>query len=383
MAGKRDYYEVLGVAREASAKDIAAAYRKLAIKYHPDSNPGDEDATEHFKEAAQAYEILGDAEKRARYDRYGHAGVEGVATHFDGVQDILDHFFGGGIFDGLFGGGGRARRKRRGADLRCDVTLTLEEAALGAKKTVEFTRSKLCDECEGAGTEAGSERQTCRRCGGAGQVEVVSSSSFFGMRSVVRTSCNVCQGTGSVIVRPCKKCRGHGYVAGKVTRDVNIPAGVDDGTPLRLNGEGEPSPDGGPPGHCYCVISVKPHPIFQRRGQDLYVEVPITYSQAALGATIEIPTLEGADELEIPRGTESGAVFRRRGKGMPDPHGGARGELLVQTYIETPKKLTKQQEKLLRELAELEHANVSPRRKSFLQRIRDYMLGDGESEEQN
>ncbi len=379
MATKRDYYEVLGVQRNASEKDIASAYRKLAIKYHPDSNPGDENATEKFKEAAEAYEVLSDREKRARYDQYGHAGVEQGVHHYHDVEEIFEAFgdiFGGSIFGDLFGGGRRRRRHRRGADIRCDVTLTLEEAYRGITKTVQFSRSKQCDTCSGSGSEPGSGRETCRRCGGHGQV--VQSAGFVR----VQTTCPACQGAGSLITNPCDNCRGHGFVAGSVKLDVVIPPGVDNGMRVRLGGEGEPSPDGGPPGDCYCVISVRQHRLFQRDGSNLILQLPITYTQAALGATIEVPTLDGADQLEIPKGTQSGEVFRRRSKGMPDPHGTRAGDLLVQTFIETPKKLTARQEELLRELAELENKNVTPHRKSILEKISDYLFADKDEEAQ-
>lgn len=373
MAAKRDYYEVLSVARDASQRDVANAYRKLAIKFHPDSNPGDEQAVERFKEAAEAYEVLSDADKRARYDQYGHAGVDGGAPHFQDVEDIFEAF--GGLFGSLFGGGGgRSRRQRRGSDVRCDVTISLEEAARGVTKTVRFNRSEPCEKCHGSGSQPGSQHETCRRCGGQGQV--VQQMGFVR----VQTTCPTCRGAGAMITDPCDGCRGRGHVSSRVQRDVPIPPGVDDGSRLRLRGEGEPSPDGGPRGDCYCFIAVRRHRIFHRDGSNLVLQLPISYSQATLGANIEVPTLEGRDELDVPRGTQSGEVFRLAGKGMPDPHGGRRGDLLVQTYIETPKKLTRRQEELLREFAELEQANVSPHRKSFLEKIRTYFVGGEDSE---
>lgn len=376
MVTKRDYYEVLGVPRSASQKEIAAAYRKLAIKYHPDSNRGDQQATEMFKEAAEAYEVLSDTDKRARYDQFGHAGVDSGAPHFTSAEDIFEAFgdiFSGGMFGDLFGRSRRTRRARRGADVRCDVTLDLEEAARGVSKNVEFLRSTLCDQCRGTGSRPGSSRETCRRCGGHGQV--VQSAGILR----VQTTCPACQGAGSVITDPCTNCRGNGYVAQKVKLNVVIPAGVDDGMRVRLSGEGEPSPDGGPPGDCYCFISIRRHRLFQRDGKNLILQFPMGFSQAALGATVEVPTLDGRDELAIPAGTQSGEVFRLRGRGMPDPQGGRVGDLLVQTYIETPKKLTPRQEELLREMADLEHANVTPHRKTFLEKLRDYFSSSGES----
>jgi molecular chaperone DnaJ len=375
MADKADYYEVLGVSRTATAKEIAAAYRKKAIKFHPDSNPGDEDATRKFKQAAAAYEVLSDADKRARYDRYGHAGLEGSTTQFHDVEDILEAFgdmFGGGIFGDFFGGGRRGRRAHRGHDIRCEVTLDLEEAARGIDKKVEFERSRACGQCDGSGAAPGSSRETCRRCGGHGQV--VQAAGILR----VQTTCPTCRGAGTVVARPCQKCRGSGFVAGAVQRDVHIPAGVDNGIRLRLSGEGEPSPDGGPPGDCYCFIHVREHALFHRDGSHLVLQLPIAYSQAALGATIEVPTLDGPDALTIPAGTQSGEVFRLRKRGMPDPNGGPRGDLLVQTFIEVPKKLNANQEVLLRQLAELERSEVTPHRRSFLNKLRDYFASTEE-----
>ncbi len=376
MSDKTCYYDILGVPRSASTQEIASAYRKLAIRYHPDSHPGDEDATEKFKQAAEAYEVLSDATKRARYDQYGHMGVDGSATQFHSVDDILDAFgdmFGGSVFGDFFGGGSRrGRRVHRGHDIRCQLTLNLEEAARGATKRVEFQRSKPCGRCDGTGAMPGSTRETCRRCGGHGQV--VQAAGILR----VQTTCPSCRGSGTVISHPCNQCRGTGYEAGQVAIDVAIPAGIDDGMRVRLPGEGEPSPDGGPPGDCYCFVSVREHPLFHRDGTHLVLQLPITYTQAALGATIEVPTLSGPDNLTIPEGTQSGEVFRLRKRGMPNPHGGVKGDLLVQTYIEVPKKLNERQEVLLRQLAELEHADVTPQRKSFLDKLRNYFAPSGE-----
>ena len=372
MAAKRDYYEVLGVSRSASQKDIANAYRKLAMKFHPDANPGNPEATERFKEAAEAFEVLNDGEKRSRYDQFGHAGVDGGATHFHDVEDIFEAFgdiFSGGLFGDLFGGGrrrGGGRRQRRDADVRCDVTLDLEEAAHGVTKSVEFNRSKPCGTCGATGLKPGTSRESCRRCGGRGQV--VQSAGILR----VQTACPACQGAGSIITDPCPDCHGHGFVPSAVKLNVAIPAGIDHGMRVRLPGEGEPSPDGGPSGDCYCFVSVRPHPLFERDGRHLILRVPITYSQAALGATLEVPTLSGPQELRVPPGTQPGEVFRLRSQGLVDPRGGARGDLLVQTYIEIPKRVSARQEVLLRELAELENTDVSPHRKTFLEKLRDY-----------
>jgi molecular chaperone DnaJ len=377
MAAKRDYYEILGVSRNASEKEIATAYRKLAIKYHPDTNSGDAEATEKFKEAAEAYEVLSDSDKRSLYDQYGHAGLEarGGARQFTDVSDIFEAFgdlFGMGDLFGGFGGGRRRTRQRRGSDVRCDVTLTLEEAAQGVTKKVEFTRSQRCDTCHATGSRPGSSPQPCRRCGGRGQV--VQSAGILRVQS----TCQACRGSGIVITDPCPDCRGAGYVQDRVKLSVALPAGIGDGMRVRLQGEGEPSPDGGPAGDCYCFVTVRPHRLFQRDGNHLILKLPITYSQAALGATIDVPTLTGRDQLEISRGTQSGKVFRLAGRGMPDPHGGPVGDLLVQVYIEVPEKLTPRQEELLRELAEVEQANVTPHRKSFLEKLTSFLSGESE-----
>lgn len=369
MAAKRDYYEVLSVSRTASSDEIASAYRRLAIRYHPDKSPGDSQAIERFKEAAEAFEVLGDEEKRARYDRYGHAafeGGQGGATHFTDVQDIFSAF--GDIFGDLFGGAGDAgrRRVRRGRDVRCDVTLSLHEAAAGVKKAVRFERHELCGRCEGHGAEPGTDKESCRTCGGHGQV--VQAAGI--MR--IQTTCPACHGEGVLVREPCAACRGRGVTLKKVVTEVTIPAGVDDGMRVRITGQGEPSPNGGPPGDCYCFISLLHHPLFERQGPNLICRIPITYPQAALGATLEVPTLQGREELKIPPGTPSGEVFRIRAKGMPDPRRRGLGDLLVQVDIEVPSRLTPQAEELLRELAEEEKANVAPHRKSFFEKLKDY-----------
>ena len=369
MAGKRDYYEILGVSRDASDKEISNSYRKLALKYHPDSHPGDDDAVHRFKEAAEAYEVLSDAEKRARYDQYGHAGLEGGAPQFTDVEDIFEAFgdiFSGGLFGDLFGRRRGGRRVRRGSDVRCDVTLDLEQAAAGVTKQVEFSRSKQCVTCDGSGLAAGASREACRRCGGRGQV--VQSAGILR----VQTACPACQGAGSTITDPCRDCRGNGYVAAPAQLDVAIPAGIDDGMRVRLTGEGEPSPEGGPPGDCYCFIKVLPHRLFQRDGTHLILQLPITYSQAALGAVMDVPTLNGREQLNIPAGTQHGEVFHMRGRGMSDPRGGTKGDLHVQAFIEVPKQLSDEQETLLRELAEIEQSQVTPHRRSFLEKLREY-----------
>lgn len=367
---KRDYYEVLGVTRNSTEREISKAYRKLAVKFHPDSNPGDEEASTNFKEAAEAYEILSDADKRARYDRFGHQGVEGAGQQFGSAEDIFAAFgeiFGGGGGGGLFGDFfGRGSRVRRGADIRVDVDLTLEEAAAGVNRTIQFHRKAACETCSGSGSQPGSQPEHCQQCGGRGQV--VHSRGILSVQS----TCPVCRGAGKIIVNPCNDCHGGAYIDRAVELDVSIPAGVDDGMRVRLTGEGNPSGGDGPAGDCYCFISVQPHRLFHRDGLNLILQMPITYTQAALGAEIEVPTLSGPDTVKVPRGTQSGAVFKLSGKGMPHPQNRGQGDLLVQTFIETPKKLSAEQEKVLRELAELEETEVLPERKNFLERIKEY-----------
>lgn len=374
MAQKRCYYEVLQVSRSASEQEIATSYRKLAIKYHPDKNPGDEEAIAQFKEAAEAFEVLSDSQKRQRYDQYGHAGVEdGGGAHFHDVSDIFEAFgdiFGGGMFGDIFGGGGgRGRRVRRGRDVQTQIALTLFEAARGTTKQIEFNRHRQCDTCTGSGAAPGSGTDNCDYCGGRGQV--IQSSGILRMT----TTCPACHGAGQVIRERCGDCRGEGFVPEKVTREVEIPAGVDTGMRIRVTGEGEPSPNGGPPGDCYCLIDVEEHELFHRDGPNLICRLPITFAQAALGATVEVPTLDGPQDMTVPEGTQPNDVFTLRRQGMPDPRGGSRrGDLLVQVQIEIPKKLTSRQEELLRELADLEHAHVTPHRKSFLDKLRDYFV---------
>jgi molecular chaperone DnaJ len=374
MAGKRDYYEVLGVGKNANQKEIADAYRKLALKFHPDRNPGNPDVAEHFKEAAQAFEVLGDDEKRSRYDRFGHAGVEGGVHQFGDVNDIFEAFgdvFGGGLFGDLFGnrGGSRGgRRPRKGGDVSCEITLDLFEAARGVSKTIQIERHETCVDCSGTGAKSGSKPESCKYCGGRGQV--VQSSGIFR----VQTTCPACQGAGTLIKDPCASCRGTGFTLKRVKREVVIPAGVDHHMRVRLAGEGEPSPNGGPPGDCYCIINLLDHQLFERDGHDLVCRIPISYAQAALGATIEVPTLEGPEEIDIAAGTQPGDVLKLRRRGMPDPRGRGRGDLLVVMQLEVPKSLSGKQEKLLRELAAEEKSNVSAHRKSFLEKLKEYFV---------
>ncbi len=343
------------------------------MKYHPDSNPGDEEAIDRFKEAAEAFEVLNDADKRSRYDRFGHAGLNGShgAHHFNDVEDIFSAF--GDLFGDLFGGGGGRQRGRqqKGRDVRCDVTLTLKEAANGVTKTVEFQRHDRCEKCSGSGA-AGQPPRSLQLLPRPRPRHPIS------RHRPHPNHVPACHGEGSTIKHPCTACRGSGQVLKKVTTEVQIPPGVDDEMRVRITGEGEPSPNGGPPGDCYCFINVLPHPLFERDGQHLVCRIPITYAQAALGTTLEVPTLDGRGEVEIPAGTQSGGVFKLGGKGMPDPRRRGLGDLLVQVIIEVPKKLSKEEKALLREFAELEHKNVAPERKSFFAKLKDYFTADEE-----
>ncbi len=376
MASTRDYYEVLGVPRDATPEQIKKAYKKLALANHPDRNPGNAEATERFKEAAEAFEVLNDTRKRARYDQYGHAGVQGNGggAGFHDVNDIFEAF--GGMFGDLFGGGQSSRgRTRRGDHLQVSVTIDLLEAANGCTREIEFSRNEVCDECDGSGAKPGTAPENCDYCGGHGQV--VQSQGFFR----VQTTCPACRGKGTTIRDKCGTCRGTGREKKKHKQNVRIPAGVDTGNQLCIRGEGEPGigPNGqagGPRGDLYVDIRVKKHPLFEREGTELFVNIPITYTQAVLGANIEVPQLEGRHDLNIPAGTQSGEIFRLRGQGLPDPHGGRKGDLHVVVALEVPKKVDSEQEELLRKLAEHEKINVSPHRKSFFETLKDYFTDD-------
>lgn len=377
MASKRDYYEVLGVPRDASPSDIKKSYRKLALENHPDRNPGDDEATNRFKEAAEAFEVLSDSQKRSRYDQYGHAGVSGNgAGGFHDVSDIFEAF--GDLFGGFGMGGGRRggrSRARRGEHLRSSLTIDLLDAASGCTRSLKLARHKSCSVCHGTGAEPGSSPEACDYCGGAGQV--VQSQGFFR----IQTTCPACRGEGTIVRSKCDDCRGSGFELEHVELEVKVPAGIDNGMQLCLRGEGERGPRGGPPGDLYVDIIVEEHPLFHREGSTLTCRIPITFTQAALGTELEIPVLDGRDVLTIPPGTQPGESFRLRGQGMPDPHGGRRGDLFVEVLVEVPHELSEEQETLFRQLAELEHADVSPHRKSFFEKLKDYFAPHDEAEE--
>ncbi len=374
---KRDYYEVLGLNREATADELKKAYRQMALRYHPDKNPGDDEAERRFKEAAEAYEVLSDPAKRQRYDRYGHAGMDGAGVHnFRSAEDIMSAFseiFGDGLFGGMFTQ--RRRGPRPGQDLLMRLEIDLLEAARGATKPIELTRQEICDECQGSGARKGTSPVTCDYCRGQGQV--VQSRGFF----QVATTCPACGGDGKRIVDPCPKCKGSGKTLSNAHLKVDIPSGVDTGMWLQLRNQGEPGDPGAPRGNLRIQIQVRPHRFFERRGNDLICQVPISFPQAALGADIEVPTLDGTERLMIPRGLQSGEILKMKGRGMPDLNGRGRGDLLVEAAIETPRKLSPRQEELLRQLAELDHEEVSPRRKGFFEKLRDYFTEEAESPE--
>jgi molecular chaperone DnaJ len=366
---KRDYYGVLGVSREADGEEIKRAYRRLAMQYHPDRNVGNPEAEEKFKEAAEAYEILHDAEKRQRYDRYGHAGLEGMnVPHFNDAQSVFDLF--GDLFGDLWGGQRRRHGPQPGRDLQVTIEVELLEAARGTHKTVAIAREELCTECSGSGSRRGTQPVTCRRCGGRGVV--VQSQGFFRLQQ----TCRGCGGRGAVIADPCTECSGSGRVLVRRSLEVSVPPGVDNGTRVRLTGEGEAGEVGAPRGDLYCVIRVREHPFFQREGNHLVCQVPITFSLAGLGGEIEVPALEGAIPYKLKRGIQSGEVVRITGQGMPNLRGGRPGDLLVQLVVETPRHLNKRQEELLRELGELDQNHVSPQRQSFLDKLRSFFSPD-------
>lgn len=366
---KRDYYEVLGVSRTASEQEIKSSYRKLAMQYHPDRNPEDPHAEEKFKECTEAYSVLIDGEKRQRYDQFGHAGVNG-GSGFGGFDpsafgDFTDIF--GDIFGDLFGvnTGSRRGRAQRGGDARADISLTFEEAAFGKKTQVKVRRYEICEQCRGSGAAQGKGPVTCANCHGRGQVRY--QQGFF---SIART-CPTCQGAGRVISDPCPKCKGETRVMHERTIDVSVPAGVEDGTRIRYQGQGDVGPGGSPSGDLYVVLRVKEHPFFEREGKDLYCSLPISFSQAALGAELMIPTLDGEHKVKIPEGTQTGTTIRLKGRGLPGLQTSGKGDLFVRIRVQTPARLTKRQRELLEELGGASSIENKPEPRSLLDKVKE------------
>jgi len=371
---KRDYYEVLGVNRDASSEDIKKSYRKLAMKYHPDRNPDNPKAEESFKEAKEAYEILSDDQKRSAFDQYGHAGVDpsaGPGPGGQGFGNFSDAF--GDIFGDIFGGGGAGGGRRsnvyRGADLRYNMEVSLEDAARGTESKIRIPVMSECETCHGSGARPGTQPVTCTTCGGHGQVRM--QQGFFS----VQQTCPKCHGSGKMVKEPCPTCTGAGRIKQHKTLAVKIPAGVDEGDRIRLSGEGEAGVNGGPPGDLYVVVHLKPHKIFQREGSNLHCEMPISFTAAALGGEIEIPTLDGHAKMKIPAETQTGAVFRLRGKGIKPLRGNENGDLMCHVVVETPIKLTDRQKELLREMEEINQQDSgkhSPRNKGWMDKVKDF-----------
>ena len=371
---QRDYYEVLGVTRTAAADEIKSAYRKAALKWHPDRDPENKSEAEvKFRECTEAYSVLSDAQKRQVYDTYGHAGLSGMGggqgfdnTVFQDFHDIFGDFFG---FEDLFGGGGRRGRSRtqRGSDLRYDMSLTFDEAAAGVTTKIKLPRQEYCQECKGTGAKKGTGVQTCEACKGRGQLAY--QQGFF---TITRT-CATCQGAGQIVRERCPECRGQGRLEREKTIELRIPPGVDTGTRLRVAGEGEPGPNGGPAGDLYVVLEVKEHPFFERRGADLYCTIPLSIAQATLGTELQLPGLNGEEKLKIPEGTQSGAVFRLKGRGLADPRGGGKGDLYYHVRVLTPTKLTREQRKLIEQLGAMLKVENKPadRNSSIFDKVKD------------
>ncbi len=377
---RKDYYEILGVPRDASDADIKKAYRQIALKFHPDRNPDNPQAEKTFKEASEAYQVLSDPEKRRTYDAYGHDGLRGSGfSGFSSFEDIFSSM--GGIFEEFFGfGGGGGRRRssaRRGHDLRYDQEIDFEEAVFGVAKTIEIERHEPCVHCKGTGVEPGHAASPCPTCGGHGQVR--RSQGFF----TLTTTCPHCNGAGRVITNPCKNCHGTGKSLEKVTVNVNIPAGVEDGTQVRVPGKGEPGENNGTAGDLYIFLHVRPHDFFERRGNDLLAELPISFCQAALGATVSVPTLEGEIKVNIPRGTQPGSIIKVAGKGVPNVRGYGRGDILFLVQVRVPTHLSARQVELLRDFDSCESPETPKKKRekkskkdSWLDRIKQLALGD-------
>lgn len=382
MAEKRDYYEVLGIEKGASEDEIKKAFRKMALKYHPDRNQGDKEAEEKFKEVNEAYSVLSDPEMRKKYDMFGFAGVDPTANAgqqggytqwtgggFDGMDfgDIFGDFFGGGF------GGGSARRRnapQKGRDIQHSLKITFEEAAFGTTKTINVRKYVKCEKCSGSGAAPGTQKRTCSRCGGTGQINTVRNTLFGQMQTA--STCPECNGTGQVIDTPCPDCHGTGQIMKNIKIEVKIPAGVDEGSVLPIRGQGEPGRNGGPNGDLYVVLAVSDHKLFQREGNDLYLDIPISFTQAALGDDITVPTLEGKVSYKVPAGTQPGTVFRLRGKGITDVHGGRKGDLYVKVTLEVPTKLNSEQKKLIKDMGEKIGTDCYRKKSGWAQKLKDF-----------
>jgi molecular chaperone DnaJ len=376
VASKRDYYEVLGVDRNASEIEIKKAYRRLAKQYHPDMNQGDEVAEAKFKEANEAYEVLIDPQKRERYDRFGHAGIESDGG-FGGFGGFNDFDFGGigDIFESFFGGSGFGRKTSRrngpkkGADIKASLEINFEEAAFGVEKEISINRVEICNECKGSGAKKGTTPVTCAHCGGSGQVQYKQNTPFGHFVNI--KTCDVCHGTGKIITEPCPKCSGRGRVKKIRHMNIRVPAGIDNGQTISLRGEGEPGSSGGPAGDLYITVQVRPHSLFQRQGNDVVCEIPITFVQAALGSEMEVPTLDGKVQYKIPEGVQTGSVFRLKGKGIPFLRGNGRGDQFVKVFVEVPRRLNDKQKEILKQFADVSGDEVHDQRRGFFNKMKD------------